>query len=170
MIIIGIDPGLATTGYGIIKQIKNLKAKNRNYRLEIVDYGCIETNPQTPIPDRLKKIYRGLCKIINKHNPKIVAIETIFFFKNAKTITKVSEAKGIAILACSTKKIELQEFTPLQIKQVLTKYGRASKDELQRKVKQVLKLKDIPKPDDASDALACAICCARNNSKTKKKF
>jgi crossover junction endodeoxyribonuclease RuvC len=153
MIILGIDPGTAATGYGIIKKQKELK---------IIDYGCIQTSPQLSTAERLQKTHQQITKIIKKHKPNIIAIEDIFFFKNLKTVIKVSQAQGVALLAAGQKKIPVAEYTPLQIKQAVTSYGRAEKSQVQKMVKILLNLKEIPKPDDAADALAVAICCAHS--------
>jgi len=152
MIIAGIDPGLATIGYGIIR-VKN--------GLKCLDYGVIETLPLLLKEKRLKKIYLEISKLLKKYNPKILAVENVYFFKNAKTITSVSEAKGVILLAAAKKKIKVQEISPPQVKMIVCGYGRAKKKQIEKKVKRILKLKEIPKPDDAADALAIAICCSR---------
>lgn len=163
MIILGIDPGTATTGYGVIKNIGT-----RNQKLKIVDYGCIKTSPGFSDGERLKKINNELNKLIGRHKPKILAVENVYFFKNLKTAMPVSQAKGVILLTAAKKKIPVFEFTPLQIKMVIVGYGRASKSQIQKMVKFLLNLKKIPKPDDAADALAVAICCAY--ALEKKKF
>jgi crossover junction endodeoxyribonuclease RuvC len=153
MIILGIDPGTAQVGYGIIKKQSELKA---------VDYGCIKTSPSFSTAERLKQTHQEITKLIKKHKPNIIAIEDIFFFKNLKTAIKVSQARGVALLTASQMKIKVAEYTPLQVKQAVTSYGRADKAQVQKMVKILLKLKEIPKPDDAADALAVAICCAHS--------
>lgn len=153
MIILGIDPGTAATGYGIIRQQSELKA---------VGYGCIKTSQKLSTAERLKKTHQGIAKLIKKHKPDIIAIEDIFFFKNLKTVIKVSQARGAALLSASQMKIKVAEYTPLQVKQAVTSYGRADKAQVQKMVKILLRLKEIPKPDDAADALAVAICCANS--------
>ena len=151
MIVMGIDPGTATTGWGIVKKMQNANCKMQNY-------GTIKTEAKTEFPERLKKIYRELRKIIKKYKPNVVVIEELFFAKNVKTAISVGQARGVAILAAVQSGIEVREFTPLQIKQALVGYGRAEKFQVQKMVKALLGLKEIPKPDDAADALAVAIC------------
>lgn len=145
-LILGIDPGTAATGWGLIKN------------LQLIDYGCIKTDKETLPDKRLHQIHLALSRIIRKHKPDLMAIESIFFFKNAKTIISVSQAQGVILLTAAKSKIPTVTYTPLQIKQVLTKYGRSDKNEISKKVKKMLCLKEIPKPDDAADALAIAIC------------
>lgn len=154
MIIIGIDPGTAITGYGIVKRTSN--------NLTAIDYGCITTDSQMPNSQRLIIIEKQLTKLIKKHQPEQIAVEDIFFFKNLKTAIKVSQARGVVLVTAARKKIPISEYTPLQIKQAVTSYGRADKRQVQQMVKVLLSLKEIPKPDDAADALAAAICCANS--------
>lgn len=153
MIILGIDPGTATTGYGLIKKEK---------ALELVDYGCIKTSKNLSSPERLKELYNQLDNLIKKYKPDIVAVEDIFFFKNLKTVIKVSEARGVILLAASRLNIPVVEYTPLQVKQAVVGYGRAEKMQVQKMVKVLLNLKEAPKSDDAADALAIAICCVHS--------
>jgi len=153
MIIIGIDPGTATTGFGVIKKTKNDK-------LELIEYGCITTEKNLNSAKRLEKLYKEITSLIKKYKPDIVAVEDIFFFKNLKTAIKVSQARGVILLSIIKNKAKLLEFTPLQIKQAVACYGRADKNQVQQMVKALLNLKKIPKPDDAADALAIAICAA----------
>jgi len=153
MIILGIDPGTAATGFGIIK---------KNRELKLIDYGCIKTSASSTTAERLKEIYSQLTKLIKKHKPNIAAVEDIFFFKNLKTAIKVSQARGVILLAITKSKIPVKEYTPLQVKQAVACYGRAEKKQVQEMVKILLHLKEIPKPDDAADALAIAICCANS--------
>jgi len=155
MIILGIDPGTAITGYGVIKKGPT--------KIETIDYGCIRTETNLSTAEQLKKIDQQLAEIIRKHKPQQMAIEDIFFFKNAKTVIKVSQAKGVILARAARMNIPIDEYTPLQIKQATTSYGRAEKKQVQRMVKLILNLKEIPKPDDAADALAVAICCAHSN-------
>lgn len=154
MIILGIDPGTALTGYGLIeKQTDNLK---------IIDYGCIETKPDFSTSERLNKLDQELAGLIKKYKPNRMAVEDIFFFKNLKTAVKVSQARGVILARAAQMKIPISEYTPLQIKQAVACYGRAEKSQVQKMVKILLNLKEIPKPDDAADALAAAICCAHS--------
>ncbi|MBU1255492.1 crossover junction endodeoxyribonuclease RuvC [Patescibacteria group bacterium] len=151
MIILGIDPGTAVVGFGLIK---------KQNKLELIDYGCIKTSTDLTTAERLKEIDEQLAKLIRKHNPQVVAVEDIFFFKNLKTAIKVSQARGVILARAAKMKIQVEEYTPLQIKQAVSSYGRADKKQVQEMVKLLLNLKEIPKPDDAADALATAICCA----------
>ena len=161
MIILGIDPGTARVGYGAVSKIQNLKSKTQN-RLKCLDYGLIETDPSLTPAERLKRLNDELNKLIKKHQPETLAIENIYFFKNLKTALPVSQAKGVILLSAAKHKIPVAEYTPLQVKQALTTYGRADKSQVQKMVKILLNLKEIPKPDDAADALAVAICCAHS--------
>lgn len=158
MIILGIDPGIACLGWAILKSPK-LKAQCSN--LKTVDYGCITTDRKLKTGERLEKIYRELEKIIKKYKPNVISLEKIFFAKNAKTALIIGEVNGVILLLASKKKIRVKEFTPLQVKISLTGYGRADKKQIQKMVKNILKLKNIPRPDDAADALAIAICCLK---------
>ncbi len=149
MIIIGIDPGTATTGYGVIKKTKR--------KLNCLDYGIIQTTPSFSPEARLKKIHLELSKLLNKYKPKILVVEKLYFFKNIKTAIPVSEAKGVILLTAAKKKIKVKEFTPLEVKMGICGYGRATKQQIQKMVKEILNLKEIPKPYDAADALAIAL-------------
>jgi len=171
MIILGLDPGTATTGFGAIKVtskqqslIKNSKKaiSPSNNCLSLIAYGEINTKANSYMPDRLRKIYLEIRKLIEKHKPDKVALESLFFFKNQKTVMTVSQARGVIMLACRSKNVPIIEYPPLQVKNTLCKNGRANKKEVQEKIKKILQLKEIPKPDDAADALATAICCAQN--------
>ena len=150
MRVIGIDPGTATTGYGILE--------NRNRRLELLEYGCILTQKNKPTALRLLEIYQDLTKLIKKYRPQIIAVESVFFYNNVKTAIAVAQARGVVLLCGEQQKLKLQEFTPLQIKNSLTGYGKAEKKQVQYMVMKLLGLKSVPKPDDAADALAVAIC------------
>lgn len=155
MIILGIDPGTATTGYGVIDKISGGK-------LKMIDYGRIATDPRHSTGERLIKLQKELIKIIKKYQPEQVAVEDIFFFKNLKTAIKVSQARGVILAAAAQMKIPIFEYTPLQIKQAVASYGRADKNQVQQMTKMLLNLKEIPRPDDAADALAASICCAHS--------
>lgn len=150
MIILGIDPGIAIVGYGIIE------CKGNHFKA--LDYGCITTDSSLLFPERLKIVYDELIKLIDKYNPDDFAIEELFFNKNAKTVIKVGQARGVEVLAAINKNLPIYEYTPLQIKQAVVGYGRAEKHQIQEMVKLLLNLKQIPKPDDVADALAVAIC------------
>ncbi|MBF1153663.1 MAG: crossover junction endodeoxyribonuclease RuvC [[Eubacterium] sulci] len=150
MRIIGIDPGYAIMGWGIL----DLKGN----KFSVVDYGSITTDAGVDASKRLQHIYAELGAIIAKYQPEEAAIEELFFNNNAKTVILVGEARGIAVLACANAGLEISEYTPLQIKQALVGYGRADKKQVQAMVKAILNLKEVPKPDDTADAVAAAIC------------
>ncbi len=154
MIILGIDPGTATTGFGVIGSDKG--------KLKILDYGCIYTDAKMDMPERLDLIAKELKKIIKKHKPRIMAVEELFFFKNNKTIITVGQARGVILFIGKNSGLKVCEYTPLQVKQAVVGYGRADKNQIQQMVKAILSLKSAPKPDDAADALAVAICCANS--------
>lgn len=156
MIIVGFDPGLATLGYGVIK--KELKKKP-----EMVDYGIISTPKDMNLPDRLTLIEKGVKQVIEKFKPDEIAIEELFFAKNVKTGIAVAHARGVLLLTATKECCKIFEYTPLQIKQALTGYGRADKPQMQKMVKTLLGLKAIPRPDDAADALAVALTHAQTN-------
>ena len=161
MIILGIDPGIAITGYGIIK-----KSRTKKGEMKTIDYGCITTTPDLCPGERLKIINNELNKIIKKYQPDILAVESLYFFKNLKTAMPVSQAKGVILLTAAKKKIPVYEFTPLQVKMMVTGYGRSEKKQVQEKVQNLLHLKEKLKQDDAADALGIALCYIL---KTKKK-
>lgn len=150
MIILGIDPGIAIVGYGIIE------CNGNNFKA--IDYGCITTDSNLFFPDRIKIIYNRLSEIIEKYKPEDFAVEELFFNKNVKTAIKVGQARGVEILAAVNKGMNIYEYTPLQIKQAVVGYGRADKSQVQEMVKLLLNLREKPKPDDVADALAVAIC------------
>lgn len=149
MVILGIDPGIARLGWGLII--------NTQGKLKIIDYGCFETSATTPEPLRLAEIYEFLIKLIKFHKPDVLSIEELFFAANARTALTVGQARGVIILSATQSKLHVNSYTPLQVKQALTGYGRADKNQIQLMVKSILNLKVIPKPDDAADALAIAI-------------
>jgi len=155
-IILGIDPGIADTGYGVIK-------KEEGGALSCVNYGSIKTKPKTEMSERLEIINIKLTKLIKKYQPEIIAIEQLFFCKNVKTALVVGQARGVVLLTAKQNKTKTIEFTPLQVKQAVSAYGRASKMQVQKMVKLLLRLEEIPRPDDAADALAIAICAANSN-------
>lgn len=150
MRILGIDPGYAILGYGIIDMKGN--------HFSVIDYGAITTDSKMEMPDRLKCLYASLMSIIAEHNPDTASIEELFFNNNAKTALLVGQARGVAMLACVNSGLDIGEYTPLQIKQALVGYGRAEKKQIQMMVKTILNLDEVPKPDDTADALAAAIC------------
>ena len=156
MIILGIDPGIAITGYGIIRKERDA--------LTCLDFGCIRTPAGLDAAERLKMLSAGLKSVIKKHKPQSAAIEKLFFTTNAKTVITVAQARGVALETLASYGVEIYEYTPLQVKQATTSYGKAEKSQVQKMVMLLLGLKDIPKPDDAADALAIAICCANTNT------
>lgn len=156
MIILGIDPGLAMTGYAVI-----IKQKRQN--LKAVTWGVIETEKETPLEKRLETIHIDLTNLINKYNPDLTVVESIFFAKNVKTALSVAHARGVVLLTAKLQKVRILELTPLQVKSRITNYGAASKQQVQFMVKKLLKLNSLPKPDDAADALALAICGTNKN-------
>jgi crossover junction endodeoxyribonuclease RuvC len=156
MIILGIDPGTAIIGYGLIEK------EEKGQKLKAIKYGCIKTSKDFTTAERLKILSDELDALIKKHHPEIVAVEDIFFFKNLKTAIKVSQARGVILLTIANANLPVAEYTPLQIKQAVACYGRAEKNQVQQMVKRLLGLKEAPKPDDAADALAVAICCAHS--------
>jgi len=150
MLIMGIDPGIAISGYGFISYEKN------NYR--IVEYGVIKTSASLDAPQRLKEIHKGYLNLMEKYKPDAVAVEELFFNKNSKTIISVGQARGAALLAAALSNVEVYEYTPLQVKQAVVGYGRADKHQVQQMIKIFFHLDELPKPDDAADALAVAMC------------
>jgi len=154
MVILGIDPGTATTGYGVLKSDKG--------ELKAIDYGCISTGSKLAMPERLYLIAGDLKRIIKKHKPQAMAVEELFFFKNAKTAITVGQSRGVVLFVGKNQGLDIFEYTPLQVKQAVVGYGRADKNQIQKMVKAILGLKSAPRPDDAADALAVAICCANS--------
>ena len=159
MIILGIDPGLATMGYGVINAVKG------NY--SVIDYGAVVTPKDCTLPQRLKQLEEGVQELIETFKPDNIAIEELFFSKNVTTGIAVSEARGV-ILLTAVKGLgdEVYEYTPNQIKQAVTGYGGADKMQMQHMVQTLLRLKSVPRPDDAADALAVAICHAQTSRMT----
>lgn len=152
MIILGIDPGYAIVGWGVIEYTSN--------RFTVVDYGAVTTQAQTPFNDRLKAVYDGIDSIMKRYSPEALSIEKLFYNTNAKTVIDVAQARGVINLAAVQNNIPIFEYTPLQVKQSVVGYGRAEKKQVQEMTRVILKLAKIPKPDDTADALAMAICHA----------
>ncbi|ADG82044.1 crossover junction endodeoxyribonuclease RuvC [Thermincola potens] len=150
MLILGVDPGTAITGYGLIRVQGN--------KLDAVSYGCIRTDAGLPLHQRLQKINSEISRLIREFKPTHFAIEELFFNKNTRTALSVGQARGVALLAAANAGLEIAEYTPLQVKQAVVGYGRADKNQVQYMVKTILCLPEIPKPDDTADALAVAIC------------
>ncbi|NIN66469.1 MAG: crossover junction endodeoxyribonuclease RuvC [Anaerolineae bacterium] len=150
MLVLGIDPGTAITGWGAVRK--------QGDDLILVDYGTVDTSHDIPLPQRLQTIHRELGEIVSQHHPDAVAVETLFFSKNVKTALSVGQARGVALLAIAEAGIPFHEYTPLEVKQSVVGYGRATKDQIQQLVKMLLRLDSVPQPDDAADAIAVAIC------------
>jgi len=150
MIILGIDPGTAALGYGLVRGDKD--------NLKLVKYGCVTTESKQAMPLRLQTIHQEIKKLIQNYKPDQLAVEEIFFAKNSKTALKVGQARGVILLLGAEHRIPVFDYTPLQVKQSIASYGRADKEQVQRMVQLILKLKEPPKSDDAADALAVAIC------------
>lgn len=151
MIILGIDPGTATTGYAVIKKLKN-------NTFDILDFGVIKTKKALTDSARLSELQKDLKKIILKHKPSVAGVEKLFFEKNVTTAMTVSQARGVVLLTLEQNKIDLCEFTPLQVKSIICGYGKAEKRQVQLMVQKTFGLKSLPKPDDAADALGIALC------------
>ena len=150
MLVLGIDPGTAITGYGLVK--------GEGDDLTLVAYGAITTSSDWPLPERLQRIYEELTALIEDQQPTAVAVEELFFSKNVRTALSVVQARGVALLSAANAGLPIHEYTPLQVKQAIAGYGRATKDQVQRMVKMLLALDCVPQPDDAADAIAVAIC------------
>lgn len=151
MLVIGIDPGTATTGYGLVREAADGS-------LESVAYGVIQTPASAAMPDRLVLIHQQLTDILQLHRPQAGSVEKLYFQTNVKTALSVGQGRGVALLALAQAGLPVSEFTPLEVKQAVTGYGKADKRQVQEMVRALLGLPDIPRPDDAADALAVAIC------------
>lgn len=155
MIILGIDPGYAIVGYGVIRYEAN--------RFTVLDYGAITTPAGMPFVERLDVIYKDLNMLFTKYHPEAMAIEKLFYNTNAKTVIDVAQARGVTVLAAHQNKAEIFEYTPLQVKQSVVGYGRADKKQVQEMIRVILNLEKVPKPDDTADALAMAVCHAHSS-------
>lgn len=149
-IILGIDPGIADTGYGVIE--------SEGSHLNCLTYGSIKTSSKLDLITRLDILHKELDKIIKKYKPDLAAIEQLFFNKNVRTALIVGQARGVALLTLKQNNLQIVDYTPSQVKSAVSSYGKASKLQVQKMVKLILKLKELPQPDDAADALAIAIC------------
>ena len=149
MLVLGIDPGTAITGFGLVK---------KDRRELLIDYGTITTPAGMDMPSRLCKINRELTAIINKYQPDAAAVEELFYHKNSKTVITVAQARGVALMTLAAGGLPIAEYTPLQVKQAVVGYGNAEKKQVQLMVQKILNMKELPRPDDAADALAIAIC------------
>ncbi len=154
MIILGIDPGYAIVGYGLIEYTAS--------RFRVIDYGAITTPAGLAPERRLEMIYDALSALIEKYKPDDMAVEELFFTNNQKTAIMVAEARGVIVLCAKKHRVNLAEYTPLQVKQAVVGYGRAEKKQVQSMVTMFLNLKEVPKPDDTADALAIAVCHAHS--------
>lgn len=150
MIVLGIDPGYAIVGYGVVEY------NNNHFRA--IEYGAVTTEAHTPFNERIEKIYDGVSALIAKYSPAALAVEKLFFNTNQKTAIDVAQARGAIVLAAQKAGVRIFEYTPLQVKQSVVGYGRAEKKQVQEMTRLMLNLDKIPKPDDAADALAMAIC------------
>ncbi|HHU76451.1 MAG TPA: crossover junction endodeoxyribonuclease RuvC [Firmicutes bacterium] len=149
MLVLGIDPGLATTGYGLVRKTGD--------NFQTVDYGCIITAASLPLSERLLGIFNDMNAIIDKYLPDVLSVEQLFFCKNVRTALQVGQARGVIIAAGAKAGCPVYEYTPLQVKQSIAGYGRAGKKQVQQMIRLILGLKEIPRPDDAADALAIAV-------------
>jgi len=154
VIVLGIDPGTAALGYGIVERTGG--------SLRAVDYGCLTTSPDLGLPERLDQIHALVAELIETHRPELVAVERLFFSRNAQTALAVGQARGVVLLAAAQAGIPVREATPNEIKVGVTGYGAADKDQVGKMVSVILQLAEVPRPDDTADALAAAICIANS--------
>lgn len=159
MIILGVDPGTATMGYGILEKVGN--------RYRALAYGTLETPKTMPAPERLRQLYEGLNALIQQYQPDALVTERLLFSANRRTAIQVARAIGVALLAAAQHQLPWYEYTPMQVKQAVTSYGGADKKQVQQMVQRLLALPTIPRPDDAADALALCICHAHHESLTR---
>jgi crossover junction endodeoxyribonuclease RuvC len=161
MRVLGVDPGSIKSGYGIIDECEN--------ELVMVEYGVIRTMPKTPLAHRLLQISNRLQQLIAQFHPQVLAIEDIFFAQNAKSALKLGQSRGVILLTAAQAGLRIAEYSPLEVKQAVVGYGRADKSQVQHMVKVLLRLQEIPQPDDAADALAIAIC-HHHSAKVKQQI
>jgi crossover junction endodeoxyribonuclease RuvC len=154
VIVLGIDPGTAALGYGIVERTGS--------RLRAVDFGCLTTSPDTPLPERLQRIHALVTELIETHNPDVLAVERLFFSRNAQSAFGVGQARGVVLLAAAQAGVPVREATPNEVKVAVTGYGNAEKGQVARMVTVILQLPEVPTPDDTADALATAICIANS--------
>lgn len=152
MVVLGIDPGYAIVGWGVIEYSHS--------RFKVLGYGAITTEAQTPFPERLQIIYNDMCYLFTKYKPEVMSMEKLFYNSNQKTVIDVAQARGVITLAAQMNNKKIFEYTPLQVKQSVTGYGRAEKKQVMEMTRSILNLPEVPKPDDTADALAMAICHA----------
>ncbi|MEW5921960.1 MAG: crossover junction endodeoxyribonuclease RuvC [Bacillota bacterium] len=158
--VLGIDPGLALTGYALLEMEGDL--------CRVLDYGCIRTPAGQELPQRLLTVFENVCALIGRFTPGTLALEQLFFCKNVRTATQVGEARGAVLTAAAVLNVPVVEYTPLQVKQAVTGYGKAEKKQIQQMVSLILRLPELPQPDDAADALAIALCHLQSRSWQKK--
>lgn len=158
MIILGIDPGIASVGYGVVDFNGN--------KFKVITYGTFHTPAKTKLESRLKQIYDFVCETVKKYNVEVMCVEELFFNTNVSTAIAVGHGRGVILLAGAQNGIPVYEFTPLQVKQAVVGYGRAEKRQVQEMTRIILNLKEIPRPDDTADALALAICFAHTSQST----
>lgn len=152
-LVLGIDVGIAITGWSIVQ-----KDKETNFKEDLIDCGAILTDAKLSTPARLKLLFDGLQEVIKTYEPREMAVESLFYFKNQKTVINVSQARGVIVLTGEIAGIPIFDYTPLQVKTSVTGYGRADKKQIQEMVKLIYKLKKVPQPDDVADAIAVATC------------
>lgn len=150
MLVLGVDPGTALCGYGLVR--------TENDDPSLVAYGAVSTPANSPLPLRLLRIYTELSALIREHRPDVAAVEKLFFAKNARTALTVGHARGVVLLVAAQANLPVFEYTPNEIKQAIVGYGRAEKHQMQQMVRMLLRLDHVPQPDDAADALAIALC------------
>ena len=162
MVILGIDPGYAIVGWGVIEYEYS--------KFRVLGYGAITTNADTPFPQRLESIYNDMCYVFEKYKPSVMSMEKLFYNSNQKTVIDVAQARGVITLCAQMHNKEIFEYTPLQVKQSVTGYGRAEKKQEMEMTRSILSLESVPKPDDTADALALAICHAHCNASSLGKL
>jgi crossover junction endodeoxyribonuclease RuvC len=155
VLVLGLDPGIAITGYGLVEE-------SPSGDLTCIAYGVVKTPAGQPTPDRLVSIDRDLEVLIERHKPDVVAVEELFFCKNVTTALVVGQARGVAILSAARAGLPVREYKPMEVKQAVTGYGRAPKAQVQEMVRLLLNLDHVPQPDDAADAVAVAVCHVHN--------
>jgi crossover junction endodeoxyribonuclease RuvC len=161
VIVLGIDPGTAAMGYGVVDRTGG--------RLRAIDYGCITTTPDMTLPERLRVIHEHVVELIETHRPDVVAVERLFFSRNAQTAFAVGQARGVVLLASAQADVPVREATPSEVKVAVTGYGAADKEQVGRMVAVILQLAEVPHPDDTSDALAIAIAIANSQQTVERR-
>ncbi len=162
MLILGIDPGYAIVGFGIVDY--------SNSRFRAVDFGAITTPPEDEFPLRLEEIFLKMSQILAQHRPDAISVERLYFYNNQKTAIDVAQARGVILLSAQLNKVPVYEYTPLQVKSSVVGYGQAQKKQVQEMTRMILHLETVPKPDDTADALALAICHAHSSGSLINKI